>query len=199
MSDLDPSLAAQCTQPLDLTNHVHKKTAQKYMELVARIWKCVLEIFLHNSSQVPLHLRNDFLKGVVRSLACECDGGDVSLAVNVLESLRDFFSMASKSKTRGAIATRKQIIQAVSGSKIRSGNQLSSLAEALGANRHLVVKEAKNRADMEEAEEIVPYLDILRRKSPEGCRILSEAEQLEVIAFYEKSQISDVLKGSVEC
>ena len=194
LEEFDPSLTINIPQPVDTTNAVHRKTFKRYAETVAKVWKLVLETFLLNPDQVPLHSRNNFIKSVIKSLDCENDQY-VSLALNVLESIKDYYSMACKSKSRSAIATRKQILQATTGERVRTANQLSSLTESIGARRQTVEKEAENRKKMEEVDEIVPYLEILKRKFPEGSKIVSETEQLEVIAFYEKPHISDNLKG----
>ena len=58
-----------------------------------------------------------------------------------------------------------------------------------------MIVQAKKRQLLEEKGEIIPYLEVLSRKSPEGSRIVTEDEKLVVIAFFESDNISDVLKG----
>ena len=69
------------------------------------------------------------------------------------------------------------------------------MADTIGARLSTVTEEARKREVLEEKRTLIPYLNVLSRKSPEGARIVSDDEKYDVINFYESEIISDVLKG----
>ena len=115
--------------------------------------------------------------------------------MNILDSVREYYSIACSEGSRTITATRKQILQSLTGNSVRSAKQLNLLSSAIGARRSTVETEAKSRQILEEKKKIVPYLNLLARKSPVGSKIVSEEERMEVISFYESDHISDLLKG----
>ena len=119
----------------------------------------------------------------------------VLLALNVLESLKDYYALACSETSRSVTATRKQILQGMTGRSVTEANQLNQLAEAIGARTKTVYNEAKTRENIEERKQIVPYLKLVARKRPEGTRYVTEEEGIEVVYFYENPLVSDVLKG----
>ena len=119
----------------------------------------------------------------------------ISLALHILESIKEYYNLAASDTSREASATRKQVLISVTGKSVRSAKQLNILADEIGARPATVVNEAKRRQQLEEQGKLIPYLDILARKSPEGARIVKDEEKLEVIEFYESENVSDVLKG----
>ena len=194
--ELDPSQADNISQPFDLTVPVHKKTVNSYARKVGNVWKLILETVTFKSDEVSLLQSNNFLSSVIKAVDCKTDEPDkIKLALNVLESLKDYYGMACSDSTRGSIATRKQLLQAVTGEPVRQANQLSALAEAIGARRSTLEKEAENREKIEEKDEIIPFMKTMKRKCPEGSRIVSDEERLEAVSFYELDHISDLLKG----
>ena len=196
LKEIDPSKSVNISHPYDL--NVQKKTLKSYAQVVGRIWKIVLETVIQKTDQASVNLTNNFLKSVIETFDCGTNDDEdkiIPLALNILESIKEYYGMACCDSSRGTTATRKQLLQAVSGRSVRQAHQLSILSESIGARRHTVEKEAENRKLMEEKEEIVPYIEILKRKCPEGTRIVSDHEKFEVVTFYEKDCISDLLKG----
>ena len=94
------------------------------------------------------------------------------MALNVLESIAEFYKIAFKDGTRNGIVARKLILQAVAGSVILESSQSCVLSEKLGARRHTLLLEAENRKSLEERQLLVPFMAMLKRKSPHGSKFV---------------------------
>ena len=190
-SEKCPSLS----KPMDLA--AQDRTLKEYASNVGLIWKLVLELVTVNISTSYIIQASDFINLVIDKLdsTSKSDRVKVSLALNVLTSIENYYSLTLSDQTRQNIATRKQLLQAIAGQPVKAAHQLSHLSQILGIKRASVEKAATEREDIDYREQIVPYLSILKRKSPEGYGIVSEEEKIDVISFYESDLVSDVLKG----
>ena len=195
LKEIDPTQNLNIFQPLDVT--VQSRTLNTYAVTVGKIWKLVLETVTQSVDRESFFATSNFFKMVIETLgiAPQNPQQKVSLALHILESIQEYYSIACSGSSRGAIATRKQVLLSVTGKSVRSSNQLASIAKAIGARKSTVALEAKKRILLEEQRNLIPYLDILSRKSPEGARIVTDYEKFEVISFYESENVSDVLKG----
>ena len=195
LKDIDQSKSIELLQPLDLA--VKNRTLTNYAVTVGNIWKLVLETVTLKTDSESLSAANDFFKTVVESFEIKQDGNvqQISLALNVLKSIKEYYNLAASGSSRESTATRKQILLAVTGRPVRAAKQLNILAEEFEARHNTVVNEAKKRAELDEQQKLIPYLDVLGRKSPEGARIVTDEEKMKVIDFYESEIVSDVLKG----
>jgi hypothetical protein len=194
IQEIDHSLVL--SQPIDLT--VKNRTLNAHAVTVGNIWKLVLETVTQDTDRNLIAATNNFLKMVIQSIEGEVKENsqeEISLALHILESIKEYYNLASKDSSRGAAATRKQVLISVTGTSVRSAKQLHVLAEQIGARPATVVNEANNRKQLEDKKKLIPYLDILGRKSPEGSRIVQDEEKMLVIDLYESEHISDVLKG----
>ena len=117
----------------------------------------------------------------------------IELAVNTLESIKEFYRLTLKDLSRNGSATRKLVLESVAGSTIRDRNQLSQLADAIGARRKTLYIASKERKKVEENEKIIPLIEKLGRKPPEGEHIICEEWKLNAVNFYE--QKSELIKG----
>ena len=72
---------------------------------------------------------------------------------------------------------------------------LSSIADYLGARKHSVIDSSKHREKVGKNAELTPIIRRLKRKNPEGTRLISVAWEIKVVAFYESAELSDVCKG----
>ena len=163
LKEIDPDTCPNISVPLDLT--VMARTLQEYASEVGQLWKNIIEIMVTSE---PVDTAN-FVRMVCETVQGESareDHEKILLAVNVLESLQEYYSLACSESSRSATATRRQVLQAMTGSKVRGANQINQLAETIGARPHTVYNEAKARENIEERKQIVPYLKILARKSP---------------------------------
>ena len=195
LKEIEQSKSLELLQPLDLT--VKNRTLTNYAVIVGNIWKLVLETVTLKTDSESIGAANDFLKTVVESFEIKQDGNvqQISLALNVLRSIKEYYNLAASGSSRESTATRKQILLAVTGRPVREAKQLNILADEIEARHATVVSEAKKRAELDEQQKLIPYLDVLGRKSPEGARIVTDEEKMKVIDFYESEIVSDVLKG----
>ena len=88
---------------------------------------------------------------------------------------------------------RKIVLEAVSGAQTRDNNQLTQLAEILGARRQFLSDMARERILIEENQVLAQLIDRIGRKSPEGEHVISKEWKMRAIQFYE--QVSDIIKG----
>ena len=88
---------------------------------------------------------------------------------------------------------RKIVLEAVSGVQTRDNNQLTQLAEFLGARRQFLSDMSRGRILIEENQVLVHLVDRIGRKSPEGEHVISKEWKLRAGYFYE--QVSDIIKG----
>ena len=196
LREMYPATCPNISNPLDLT--VKSRTLREYATSVGEVWKTVLETITEGSNYENLMETSNFLKMVfetVEGKPAVKEHDKVLLSLNVLESLQEYYHMACSETSRSIIATRKQILHATCGKSVRDANQLNQLAETLGARRATVDNESKTRKLIEERKQIVPYLTIHARKSPEGSKYVTEGERLDIIYFYENELVSEVLKG----
>ena len=95
--------------------------------------------------------------------------------------------------TRNGIITRKIVLESVSGSNIRDANQLSMVADTIGARRKTLHASSAYRIRIEDNEKITPLVEKLARKSPEGDSVISYDWKLKAVNFYEAN--SEIIKG----
>ena len=143
----------------------------------------------------------NFLKIVLTTFGLSTLDSDnrVNLALNVLDGISDFYSIVATDGSRTGIIARKLVLQAVSGSKVRDSNQIRMLSKEIGARRMTLFGEVENRKMLEEQQKLLPFLEMLRRKTPHGAGFISETTKIEVINFYESDETSDILKGHNNC
>lgn len=113
----------------------------------------------------------------------------------VLESLRKYYTILQTDLTRQGIVTRKLFLESVTGSDVCSQNLLSSIADYIGARKHSVIESSKHREKIEKNAELTPIIKRLKRKNPEGTKIVSVVWEIKAVAFYESAELSDVCKG----
>ena len=92
----------------------------------------------------------------------------VSLAVNVLDGIADFYSIVANDGSRNGITAKKLILQAVTGLKVQNSNQINLLSKVIGARGKTISQEVKNRKLLAEKQKLSPFLELLARKSPQG-------------------------------
>ena len=117
----------------------------------------------------------------------------VELAVNVLKSIRGYYTLGLSDTSRNGVTVRKIILESVSGTVISKNGQLSQLANLLGARKSTVYECSKVRLALEEKGELIPLVEKLARKSPEGDKIISTEWKIKAGQFYE--QVSEIVKG----
>jgi hypothetical protein len=123
----------------------------------------------------------------------------VSLAVNVLDGIADFYSIVANDGSRNGITAKKLILQAVTGLKVQNSNQINLLSKVIGARGKTISQEVKNRKLLAEKQKLSPFLELLARKSPQGVGYISEHEHRDIVDFYENDEHSDILKGHNNC
>ena len=151
--------------------------------------KLILDCLLQGNDGLS---RQKFCEVVVSYLSGETKG---QLTLNIVDSLKEFYGLVSSDKCRTNVVARKIILQAVAGSHIRDNSQLSQTAEAIGARLKSLYTESENRKRLEENVKLQPFVEMLKRKSPQGNRYVSESMELDVIGFYENDKVSDIMKG----
>ena len=191
-TDLD--LNDQLVKPLDLS--VQYRTLNKYVILVGSVLRNVFESLVIKSDDAT---ESCFLKMIFNYMNVwnESDRKTVDLALNVMDSIATFYSIAAQDESRNGVTSRKVLLQAITGEKVKSANQVELLSEFIGARRQTVSEEGENRKVLEEKQTLMPFLKMQGRKAPHGVRYISEQIRLEVIEFYEKSDISDVMKENI--
>ena len=190
---MDPEIGEKMSRPLDL--NVQSRTLQRYGDLVGRVLKKVLESLVMKNE---IETEKQFLKIVLKHISAgsfQSNENTVELALNVLDSISDFYAIAAQDKSRTGISTRKLVLQAITGNKVQNSHQISLLSEIVGARYMTIFKEAENRKLLDEHQKLLPFIEMLRRKTPQGARFIPEKTRLDVIEFYEKDHISDILKG----
>ena len=191
LNDIDPSL--KLNNRFDLS--VQERSLKEYANVIGNIWELVLKTLTYTS---PNDVSNkQFVKMVIDSIQSitEDEKQKQHLALNILSSLADYYKLACQNSSRSAEATKKQILLSITGVSVRSANQLGALACVLGARKPTVLSVASKRFLLEDKGSILPYLQVLDRKSPEGSKIVSVDEKLETILFYESDLVSEPLKG----
>ena len=111
----------------------------------------------------------------------------------MLESVKGYYKLGQSDSTRNGVAVRKIILESVSGTVIRKCGQLSNLANLLGARKKTMYECSKVRLALEEKGELIPLVEKLARKSPEGDKIISTEWKIKAGQFYE--QVSEIVKG----
>ena len=117
----------------------------------------------------------------------------MELALNVLESVRSYYKLAQSDSSRNGITIRKIILESVSGSAVRNAMQLWQLGDILGARKKTVYECSKVRLSIDEKEEMIPLVEKLARKAPEGESFISQEWKLKGVQFYEMK--SEIIKG----
>ena len=113
----------------------------------------------------------------------------------VLGSLKDYFEIIKCDLTRNAVVSRKVVLDSITGVTVRENNQLTNLAEFIGVRKPSVLISAKDRFNLESEQKLIPIVNRIQRKSPQGDSFLSTEWKLSAISFYENDAISDILKG----
>ena len=164
LQDIDPTL--NIANQFDLT--VHDRSLKTYADTVGHVWKLIVEVLTNQSFNDAATCK--FVKLVIESV--QPTPGDekqnVSLALNILQSLSDYYRLACQDRSLSSTATKKQILLASTGRSVRSANQLSALSASLGARKNTVFSLAAKRYVLEDKGSILPYLQVLERKSPHG-------------------------------
>ena len=196
LKDINPIKCPNISNPLNL--EVKKRTLREYATIVGQIWKIVLETVTIKTNSDNLIETANFVSMIVDSFdssKSESEQDQISLAMNVLDSIQAYYAIASSDSSRSVTATRKQILQSLTGETVRSSNQLNLLSETIGARRSTVENEAKSRQILDERQKIIPYMKLLARKLPGGGRYVTTEENFDVVSFYESDLVSDLLKG----
>ena len=94
--------------------------------------------------------------------------------MNVLQSLKSYYKIARADPSRNGITMRKIVLEAVSGAQTRDNNQLTQLAEILGARRQFLSDMSRGRILIEENQVLGLLVDRIGRKSPEGENVISK-------------------------
>ena len=119
----------------------------------------------------------------------------VQLSLNALDSVRDYYQIALRDTSRNGITTRRVVLESITGAQIRNSNQLCKLAEFLGARRQTLSESSKLRSSAEEKQVLKPLVERLCRKPPDGEKVVSLAWKIAAGQFFEKDNISDIVKG----
>ena len=186
---MDPEIGEKMSRPLDL--NVQSRTLQRYGDLVGRVLKKVLESLVMKNE---IETEKQFLKIVLKHISAgsfQSNENTVELALNVLDSISDFYAIAAQDKSRTGISTRKLVLQAITGNKVQNSHQISLLSEIVGARYMTIFKEAENRKLLDEHQKLLPFIEMLRRKTPQGARFIPEKTRLDVIEFYERDHIRE--------
>ena len=115
------------------------------------------------------------------------------LALNILDSLKDYYQFALKDLTWNGIATRKVILESISGSALRENSQLSLAADVIGARKKSLYNASATRKSIEDNFKIIPLVEKLARKPPSGDGFVSDEWKLKAVLFYESK--SELIKG----
>ena len=108
----------------------------------------------------------------------------------VLGSLKDYFEIIKCDLTRNAVVSRKVVLDSITGVTVRENNQLTNLAEFIGVRKPSVLISAKDRLNLESEQKLIPIVNRIQRKSPQGDSFLSTEWKLSAISFYENDAIS---------
>ena len=115
------------------------------------------------------------------------------MALNVFESVKDYYKLVKSDLTRSGVVLKQVILECISGPAVREANQLSQLSEVFCARKKTVYEMSKMRLSMEENQKLVPLVQRLARKSPEGDKIITNEWKLKCVEFYETK--SEIVKG----
>ena len=138
-----------------------------------------------------------FLEQVIKVIDKQAsnDTKEALLAQHVLDSIAGFYKIVAKDSSRNGLVAKKILLQAVTGTLDQDCFQTYLLSEKLGARRQTLYSEFENRKILEKQQLLIPFIQMLRRKSPSGSKFVSEQTRYEIIAFYEDEEVSDILKG----
>ena len=112
-----------------------------------------------------------------------------------MQSISDYLGILKQDSSRNGVVAKKCFYESVKGSTIRDNNMLSELADRIGARKGTLLASAKERLKMDDNKELVPFASRLRRKRPEGQKVVSTEWQIRAWEFYESEEISEVVKG----
>jgi hypothetical protein len=174
---------------IKLYHHCLFTFISRYAELVGCAIKLVFHTLIENSD---MEVEESFFKVVLSTFNFN---NQATLALNVLDGIAEFYSIVSKDGSRTGVTARKLILQAVAGSKVRESGQISLVSDTLGARKKSLDREVEKRKELEEQLKLLPFVEMLRRNSPNGSRFITENTKMEVITFNENDDISDILKG----
>ena len=118
---------------------------------------------------------------------------EITLAVNTLDSITEFYKLVHRDITRDGTVIKGIILESLCGPAVREAEQLSLLAGVLGARKHTVLDIKNQRVQLEERQEMIPLLEKLARKPPEGDKIMTWDWKLKAGQFYESK--SEIIKG----
>jgi hypothetical protein len=109
-TDLD--LNDQLVKPLDLS--VQYRTLNKYVILVGSVLRNVFESLVIKSDDAT---ESCFLKMIFNYMNVwnESDRKTVDLALNVMDSIATFYSIAAQDESRNGVTSRKVLLQAITG------------------------------------------------------------------------------------
>ena len=105
------------------------------------------------------------------------------MALNVLDSVKDYYKLVKSDLTRNGVVLKQVILECISGPAVREANQLSQLSEVFCARKKTVYEMSKMRLLMEENQKLVPLVQRLARKSPEGDKIITNEWKLKCVEF----------------
>jgi hypothetical protein len=117
------------------------------------------------------------------------------LGENVLKSIKDYLDIIKQDLSRDGVVAKKCLYESVTGASVRDSNMLCELAEKISARKGTILASAKDRLKMDNDLELVPFASRLRRKPPEGQKVISPEWQIMAWEFYESGVVSDVAKG----
>ena len=134
LKEIDPTL--NITHQFDLS--VHERTLQEHAGVVGHIWKLIMETLTNQSFNGAS--ASKFISMIINLVqhTPEQEKKNVSLALNILRSLRDYYQLACQDGSQSSSATKKQILLASTGISVRSANQINALSAALGARKNTV-------------------------------------------------------------
>ena len=97
--------------------------------------------------------------------------------------------------TRNGISCRKFLYESVTGPSVRDENELTEIADFLGARRKTIYESAQVREKLDETQKIKPFMDRLCRKPPSGDTFISPEWKMTAGTFYELDCVSEIIKG----
>ena len=181
--------------PADVNGPLDPKAStyntDKQARLVANIFSELCNLFLVGSD---IETKNKFLSKVVKAFHNK-EESNVELAVSVLSSLRDYLDLIGGDETRDGKVARKMFFESLTGPAIRDGNLISQLASFLSARKNSMLDSAKCRKKLEDSKKLVPFINRLGRKPPEGEKVIPIDWKVKAARWYETDSVSDIIKG----
>ena len=113
----------------------------------------------------------------------------------MLESLRKYYVILKQDLTREGIVSRKLFLESITGSDVCDKNLLSQVSHYMDARKPSVLEGSKLRSKIESDQKLIPIMNRLERKAPEGGTFISIEWKLKAVSFYETDEVSDVCKG----